>query len=129
MCCSKRKASTECVSFQSVILIILWDALMYLHLNFIRHFAATSYYDSQVKTYKYVGDVGYCLFFFICPIFGLLADVKTSRYKMIITGVYFSFASWVTTGIVAIVKVYLNNDALYWSVFGSCILSTSNWVQ
>ena len=91
---------------------------MYLHLNLIRHFAATSYYDSQIKSYNYVGDVGYCLFFFIFPIFGLLADVKTGRYKMIITGVYFSFASWVTTGIVAIVNIYLNIDALYWSVLG-----------
>ena len=94
MSCSKRKVSTQCVSSQSVILIILWHALMYLHINLIRHFAATSYYDSQVKSYNYVGDVGYCLIFFLFPVFGLFADVKTGRYKMIITGVCFSFASW-----------------------------------
>ena len=118
MCCSKKKTTTQCVSSQSVILIILWDALMYLHINLIRHFAATSYYDSQVKTYSYVGDVGYCLFFFLFPVFGLLADVKTGRYKMIITGVYFSFASWVTFGIAVIVNKNLNIDALYWSILG-----------
>ena len=118
MRCSKRKAGTQCARFQSVILIILWDALMYLHVSLIRHFAATSYYDSQVKTYNYVGDVGYCLIFFLFPIFGLLTDIKTGRYKMIITGVYFSFASWVTCGIAVIINIYLNIDALYWSILG-----------
>ena len=118
MCCSKRNADSQSVSSQSVILIILWDALMYLHVNLLRHFAATSYYDSQVKSYNYVGDVGYCLLFFLFPVFGLLTDVKTGRYKMIITGVYFSFASWVTFGIAVIVNIFLNIDALYWSVLG-----------
>ena len=116
MCCSKRKTSTQCVSSQSVILIIPWDALMYLHINLLRHFAATSYYDSQVKTYSYVSDVGYCLIFLLFLVFGILTDVKTGRYKMIITGVYFSFLSWITFGIAVIVNVYLNIDALYWSV-------------
>ena len=116
MCCCKRKADS--VSSQSVILIILWDALMYLHINLIRHFAATSYYNSQVKSYNYVGDVGYCLLFFLFPVFGLLTDVKIGRYKMIITGVYFSFASWVTCGIVVIINIYLNIDALFWLVLG-----------
>ena len=37
---------------------------------------------------------------------------------MIITGVYFSFASRVTTGMLAIVNVYLKINALYWSVLG-----------
>ena len=116
MCCCKRKADS--VSSQSVILIILWDALMYLHINLIRHFGATSYYNSQVKSYNYVGDVGYCLLFFLFPVFGLLTDVKIGRYKMIITGVYFSFASWVTCGIAVIINIYLNIDALFWLVLG-----------
>ena len=56
--------------------------------------------------------------FFLFPVFGLLTDVKTGRYKMIITGVYFSFASWVTCGIAVIVNKNLNIDPLYWSVLG-----------
>ena len=39
------------------------ECLMNLHLNSIRHFAATSYYDSQVNSYNYVGDVRYYLIF------------------------------------------------------------------
>ena len=122
MCCYNRKAGTQCISSLSVILIILWDALMYLHVNLLRHFASTSYYDSQVKNYNYVGDVGYCLIFSSFPIFGLLTDIKTGRYKMIIIGVYFSFASWVTCGIAVIINVYLNIDALYWSILGLAYL-------
>ena len=56
--------------------------------------------------------------FFLYPVFGLLTDIKPGRYKIIITGVYFSFASWVTCGIAVIVNVYLNIDVLYWSVSG-----------
>ena len=118
MCCYKRKAGTQCVSSLSVILIILWEALMYLHVNLITHFAAITCYNNQIKTYNYVGDVGYCLFFFLSPVFGLLTDIKTGRYKMIIIGVYFSFASWVTCGIAVIVNIYLNIDVLYWSILG-----------
>ena len=118
MYCCKRKAGTQRVRSHSVVLLILWDALMYLHVNLIRYFAATSYYQSQVKTYNYVGDVGYCLIFFLFPVFGLLTDIKPGRYKMIITGVYFSFASWVTFGIAVIVDIYFNIDALYWSILG-----------
>ena len=114
MCCS----GTQCVTSQSVILIISWDALMYLHINLISHFAATSYYHTQVKTYNYVVDVGYCLFFFLFPVFGLLTDVKPGRYKMIIIGVYFSFASWVTFGIAVFINVYFNIDTLYWLILG-----------
>ena len=119
MCCYNRKAGTQCVSSHSVVLLILWDALMYLHVNLIRYFAATSYYHSQVKTYKYVGDVGYCLILFLFPVFGLLTDIKTGRYKMIIIGVYFSFASWVTCGIAVIINFYFKNiNALYWLILG-----------
>ena len=56
--------------------------------------------------------------FFLFPVFGLLGDLKTGRYKMIITGVYFSFASWITFDIAAIINVYINIDVLYWSVLG-----------
>ena len=112
--CLKREA--QYVSYRSVLLLIFWDALMYLHLNSIRYFMIASYYDSQVKTYRIV--IAYCLGFLSFPLFGLLADIKTGRYNTIITGVYLSFVSWIICGVVTIVKTFMNIDILYLVVLG-----------
>ena len=37
---------------------------------------------------------------------------------MIIIGVYFSFASWITFSIAVIINVYFNINALYWLILG-----------
>ena len=72
--CLKREA--QYVSYRSVLLIIFWDALMYLHLNSIRYFLVASYYHSQVKTYSVVAVIMYCLSLLSFPLFGLLADIR-----------------------------------------------------
>ena len=68
-----------------------------------------SKYMDTIYTYIIIHNI---IFFFLFPVFGLLSDVKTGSYKMIVTDVYFCFASWVTFGIAVIVNV------LYWSVWG-----------
>ena len=65
---------------------------------------AANYFDSHVKHHDIFLNIGYCLIFLSFPLFGLLADVKTGRYKTIITGVYFVFASWILIGLAVIVK-------------------------
>ena len=114
--CSERRS--QCVSSRSMVLIIVWDALMYLHLNLIRYFVTTSYYNNHVKGYNVVVDVGYCLMFLCFPLFGLLADVKTGRHNIIITGVYLSFLSWIFCGLSFICKMYGNVDVPYWMFLG-----------
>ena len=53
------------------------------------------------------------------PLFGLLADVKTGKYKTIITSVHFSFLSWIIGGLAIIVKTYLpENDTFFLIAFG-----------
>ena len=109
----------KCVSSQSVILVILWDALMYLHINSMKHFLSTSYYHSQVKSHNNVEvDVIYCVSFLSFPLFGLLADIKTGRYNTIIAGVYLSFVSWIICGVATIFQTYMNIDILYLVVLG-----------
>ena len=114
--CSERR--DRCTRSRSIILILIWDALMYLHVNLIRYFVTTSYYHNHVKGYNIVVDTGYCLVFLCFPFFGLLADIKTGRYNTIITGVYLSFLSWILTGFAFICKIYGNVDVPYWVFLG-----------
>ena len=100
--CSERRG--QCVSSRSMVLIIVWDALMYLHLNLIRYFVTTGYYHNHIKGYNVV-DLAICLLYLCFPLFGLLADVKTGRYNTIITGVYLSFLSWIFYGLSFICKL------------------------
>ena len=115
------KRRKPCVSSQSALLIIVWDTLMYTHINLMRYFAATVYIDSHVdheRGHSIFFDVGYCLSFFFYPLFGLLADVKPGRYKAIITGVHFSFMSWIFGGLSLIVKSYSDLDVLFLILLG-----------
>ena len=89
--------------FLLCLLLIFWEALVYASFVMILIFAA-SYFDSHVKHNSIFLNIGYCLTFLSFPLFGLLADVKTGRYKTIITGVYFVFASWILSGLAVIVK-------------------------
>ena len=81
------------IKSRSVLLIILWDYSMYAHMSLIRTYGATILSEVKDDTHSIVFDVGYCLTFFLFPLFGLLADVKLGRYTSIITGVYLSFLS------------------------------------
>ena len=80
---------------------------MFVHLSLLQSFAAINYIHSHTQhqfRYDFVFDIAYCLVFLSFPLFGLLADVKTGRYNTIITGVHFSFLSWIFAGLAVIVK-------------------------
>ena len=99
--CSMRKIYSK-----SVILLILWHFLMLVHVNlflYIGEIFNVKYHQIQYIFYS----IGLCLLCFSFPLFGLLADVKTGRYKTIIVGVHFSFLSWIITGLTIIIKTYL----------------------
>ena len=103
--CSKRKISSK-----PVILLILWNVLMLLHVNSIQYSGETVYLNINVehRQSQYIFySIALCLIFLSYPLFGLLADVKTGRYKTIIVGVHFSFLSWIITGLSCIIKTYL----------------------
>ena len=102
--CSKRKISSK-----SVILLILWHALMLVHVNSMQYVGETVYLNINVEHHQsqYIFySITLCLIFLSYPFFGLLADVKTGRYKTIITGVHFSFLSWIVIGLTIIIKKY-----------------------
>ena len=113
------KKIAQCASFRSMILIIFWDALMYLHLNSLKYFVVARYYYSQGSSHNNNVDViVYCLSFLSFPLFGLLTDIKTGRYNTIIAGVYLSFVSWIICGVATIVETFMNIDTLYLVVLG-----------
>ena len=80
------KRKIQCLTSRGVMLVILWEALIYANFVMIRNFAA-SYFDSHVKHNSIFLNIGYCSTFLSFPLFGLLADIKTGRYKTIITGI------------------------------------------
>ena len=95
---SSFKRKIQCHPSRGVMLLIFWHALIYANVVMMMNFAA-SYFDSHVKHNSIFLNIGYCLIFLSFPLFGLLADVKTGRYRTIITGVYFVFASWILSGL------------------------------
>ena len=76
------------IKSQPALLIIVWDYFYVCSSDFVRSFAATNYDELNDDTYNIVFDIGYCLIYFLFPLFGLLADVIVGRYTSIITGVY-----------------------------------------
>ena len=134
--CSKRRISSK-----SVILLILWHFLMLVHVNLLLYVGETVYHKSNIKHHliQYVFyNIELCLSCFSFPLFGLLADVKTGRYKTIIVGVHFSFFSWIIIGLTVIIKSYLPeydtlslialSIAFILEVIGSCFFY-SNIIQ
>ena len=106
----------QCISSRSVKFIIIWDILMFVHLSLLHSFAAMSYIHSQTQhqfRYDFVFDIASCLIYLSYPLFGLFADVKTGRYNTIITGVYFSFLSWMIGGLAVIVKTFSDSTLFF----------------
>ena len=102
-------------------MLILWDALMYAHLHSLENIGAIIYTNgyNQLESYHdIVHDIGSCVFFLLFPLFGLLADVKTGRYKTIISAVYFSFVSWIIAGLAIILKAYFNFELPFMILLG-----------
>ena len=99
---------------------------MFVHLSLLQSFAAINYIhnDNQYQfRYDFVFDIAYCLVFLSFPFFGLLADVKTGRYNTIITGVHFSFLSWIFAGLAVIVNTFSDSTLFFLTLLlGSYIL-------
>ena len=111
------KKRVQCITSKLVILLILWDILMLVHVNVLRYIAGTVYLNRYIEHHQsqyIINGIGYCLIYLSFPLFGLLADIKTGRYKTSITSVYFSFLAWIISGLVIIVKTYIpDKDALF----------------
>ena len=101
------------IKSQSTLLILFWDFFMFVHISFIRNYAATVYAKVNNGGHHIIFDIGYCLIFFIFPLLGLLADVKIGRYISIITGVYMSFLSWIIAGLAFIIKSSSHYNVLF----------------
>ena len=90
--------SKQMIRSKSVILLILWDALIHVNIYSIRCVGTTVYINSHIEHHqsqRILFGIGYCLTYISFPFFGLLADAKTGRYKTIITSIYFMFfSSW-----------------------------------
>ena len=115
----------QCISSRSVKFIIIWDILMYVHISLLHSFGAINYIHSHNQhqfRYDFVFDIIYCLLFLSHPFFGLLADVKTGRYNTIITGVHFSFLSWIIGGLAAIVDIFSDSTLFF------LILSSASYI-
>ena len=105
--CNKKRIG--CVSSGIILLIILWNALMYAQVSLLRYIATTTYIDIHVEHDKRLYalfDFVYCIPYFLFPLFGLFADIKTGRYISIIAGVQFSFVSWLIVGLTLFIKIY-----------------------
>ena len=109
------------IKSQSALLIILWDFSMYAHICLIRSFATTTYAKLNYA-HNFVLDIGYCLLFFLFPIFGLVADVKLGRYTSIIIGVYLSFLSWMIAGLWFSMETLLHYNFLFHIISGTSYL-------
>ena len=89
---------------------------MFAHLNLIQSFLAISDMHSHTQhqlRYDFVYDIASCLIYISFPFFGLLADVKVGRYNTIITGVHFSFLSWIITGLAVILKIFSDSTLFF----------------
>ena len=89
---------------------------MYAHLRLLKYFVRINYLQSHTQhqiRYDFVFYIVYCLTYLSFPFFGLLADVKTGRYNTIITGVHFSFLSWIIAGLAVIVKTFSNSTLFF----------------
>uniref|UniRef100_A0A1X7TFB2 Uncharacterized protein n=1 Tax=Amphimedon queenslandica TaxID=400682 RepID=A0A1X7TFB2_AMPQE len=80
----------------SVVLVLLWDYLMYVH-DLTLYFILSGFHESSF------------LFF---SLFGLLADVWIGRYKAILIGIVLCFISWIIGGIRLLVYQFYSYETL-----------------
>ena len=102
---------------------------MLVHIYSIQHVCATIYSNIECHQSQYiVYSVGYCLIYLSFPLFGLLADVKTGRYKTIITGIHISFLSWIISSLAIIVQTYLPESDTLFSIGLGIIAFLLEWI-
>ena len=110
------------ISSRSAILVLIWDALMYLQIVFIRYFGATTYISQHGNKYLSVAsivfDVCYCSLYLSFPLVGLLADIWIGRYKAITAGIIMCFLAWIFAGIGYIVKDVFDFRSIFFILYG-----------
>ena len=114
-------------SLRSAILVLVWDALMYNYIIFMRYFAATMYSNVQQSQIpnsasNIVFNNGYCMLFFLFSLLGLIADVWTGRYKIIVTGILLCFFAWILSGMDFIIAAYWPNNPSFSVIYGLAYL-------
>ena len=111
-------------SSYSAILVLIWDALMYSQVLFLRYFVATYFSTSLLKNNysSIVFDVCYCLLYISFPLVGLLADVWIGRYKAITGDIIMCFLAWILAGIGYIVKDVFDSHIIFYTLYGFAYL-------
>ena len=106
---------------KSVIVVLVWDALMYNYIIYWRYFVFTVYSNVQQsqtanRTAGIFFDITYCMFFITFSLLGLIADVWTGRYKIIVTGIFLCFFAWILSGVGFIIITYWPNRPLFFVI-------------
>ena len=109
-------------SLRSAILVLVWDALMYNYIVYMRYFGTTMYSNvQQSQTSNSASNIvlnnGYCMLYFLFSLLGLIADVWTGRYKMIVTGILLCFFVWILSGMEFIIAAYWPNIPLFYVIY------------
>ena len=107
----------------SVLLVFLWDYLMYSQAITL-YLVSGNYMYSEVAAApwnKYGVTIMVCIALFF-PFFGLLADVWIGRYKAILVGMVLCFLSWTLGGIGFIVYQNYGYKTIFW-IF--CVVSSA----
>ena len=110
------------LSSRSAILVLVWDALMYNYIVLMRYFEGTISSNVQQSetpnsTANIVFNNGYCMLYFIFVLVGLIADVWTGRYKIIVTGIFLCFFAWIISGVNFIITAYWQNNSLFYVIY------------
>ena len=130
-CCQSKFSIHFCHlsrSSRSAILVLVWDALMFNYIMFMRYFGATLYSNVQQSqtsnsTANILFNIGYCMLFFLFSLLGLIADMWTGRYKIIVSGIFLCFFAWILSGVDFIIAAYWPNNPLFFVIYALGYLS------
>ena len=96
----------------------------------MRYFEATIYSNAQQSqtpssASNIVFNNGYCILFFLFSLLGLIGDVWTGHYKIIVTSIYLCFFAWILSGVGFIIITYWSNNPLFYVIFVlGCLCAT-----
>ena len=93
----------KAISSRWAVMVLLWDVLIYFKILLLRYYTVSSINSSNHSGWPGL-DIMYCFIYFSFPFFGLLADVRVGRYKIISFGLLLCFLSWIMSGIGLILK-------------------------
>ena len=102
------------------ILVLFWDYLLNLQSTFDEYFFGSliGQHNLYIDSHYVSRDASNLLACLLYPLFGLLADVRFGRYRVILFGIVLCFLSWIIKGIGFIVKTYCGFTGIFWALFG-----------